>query len=116
MGGETQVEQDCIPPMAEAPKFDPPKGRVPVTVGMSSDTEGAIIRFTLDGTEPSSTSTQYESPITIDEPLTLKARAFKDGLEPSEVTKSEYPTGTRPKAVIVAGGGPYEVMSSGWQR
>jgi len=108
VGGETQVEQDCIPPMAEAPKFDPPKGRVPVTVGMSSDTEGAIIRFTLDGTEPTSTSAQYESPITIDEPLTLKARAFKDGLEPSEITKSEYLTGTRPKAIVVAGGGPYE--------
>ena len=108
IGGETQVEQDCIPPMAEAPKFDPPKGRVPVTVGMSSETEGAIIRFTLDGSEPTPTSTQYEAPISIEEPLTLKARAFKDGLEPSEVTKSDYLTGTRPKAIIVAGGGPYE--------
>ncbi len=108
VGGETQVEQDCIPPMAEAPKFDPPKGRVPVTVGMSTETEGAIIRFTLDGTEPTASSAQYESPITIDEPLTLKARAFKEGLEPSEATKSDYLTGTRPKAIIVAGGGPYE--------
>ena len=106
--GDVQVEQDCIPPRAEPPVFDPPKGRVPVTVGISSETEGAVIRFTLDGSDPTPTSTVYEAPLSIDKPASLKARAFKAGLEPSEVTTSAYLTGTRPKAIIVAGGGPYE--------
>ncbi|MDG1114008.1 MAG: Ig-like domain-containing protein, partial [Pseudomonadales bacterium] len=108
VGGSTQLEQDCIPPMAEAPRFDPSRGRVPVTVGMSSETDNAAIRYTLDGTDPTSNSTLYESPISVNEPSTLKARAFKTGLEPSKVSQSEYLTGTRPKAIIVAGGGPYE--------
>jgi hypothetical protein len=108
IGGATQIEQDCIPPMAEAPIFDPSSGRVPVTVSMTSATEGAVIRFTLDGSEPTAGSTVFESPISLTDPATLKAKAFKDGLEPSTTTKAEYKTGARPKAIIVAGGGPYE--------
>ena len=107
IGGDIRFEQDCIPPMAAPPVFDPPRGRVPVTVGITSATDGAVIRFTLDGSDPSVNSALYESPIQIDSPLTLTARAFKAGLEPSESRKAEYLTGSRPKAIIVAGGGPY---------
>ncbi|MBT6247162.1 MAG: tandem-95 repeat protein [Gammaproteobacteria bacterium] len=108
VGGATQVVQDCIPPMAEAPVLDPASGRVPVTVSMTSATEAAEIRFTLDGTEPTASSTLYSEPILIDIPGTIKARAFKNGLEPSDISQGEYLTSTRPKAIIVAGGGPYE--------
>ncbi|MDC0464970.1 chitobiase/beta-hexosaminidase C-terminal domain-containing protein, partial [Pseudomonadales bacterium] len=107
IGGDIRFEQDCIPPMAAPPVFDPPRGRVPVTVGITSATDGAVIRFTLDGSDPSVNSALYESPIQIDSPLTLTARAFKAGLEPSESRKADYLTGSRPKAIIVAGGGPY---------
>lgn len=106
--GVSSVEQDCIPPMAEKPVLSPASGRVPVTVSMTSATEGAVIRYTLDGSEPTESSTAFDAPITINDPATLKAKAFSDGLEPSETAKGEYLTGARPKAIIVAGGGPYE--------
>jgi hypothetical protein len=102
------VTQDCIPPQAIKPKLSPAKGRVPVTVAMASETEDAVIRYTLDGSLPTASSALYEGPITLEDPATLQAVAFKEGLEPSVVAKGEYLTGTRPKAIIVAGGGPYE--------
>ena len=102
------VVQDCIPPQALKPILSPAKGRVPVSVSIKSETEDAIIRYTLDGAVPTTSSALYEGPITLSEPATLQAVAFKEGLEESEVAQGEYLTGTRPKAIIVAGGGPYE--------
>jgi nicotinamidase-related amidase len=40
---------------------------------------GTTIRFTLDGTEPSATSTAYEKPISLTSTTTLRAKAFKSG-------------------------------------
>ena len=69
--------------------------------------EGTSIRYTTDGTEPtSSNGTDYTGPITIDETTTLRSRAFKTGLDPSNVKTATYlfiddilqqsPTGTPP--------------------
>lgn len=46
--------------------------------------EGALIRYTLDGSEPDETSEQYSEPLTIDESCTLCARAYRGELEPGE--------------------------------
>ena len=51
---------------------------------------GNIIRYTLDGSIPDSTSLEYKDPIQIDRSLTLKARSFKNGWLPSEVLTEEY--------------------------
>lgn len=59
------------------------------SVTLSCATEGADIYYTLDGTEPSSQSTKYESAITIDKTTTLKAIAIKDD-ETSDVLTEEY--------------------------
>ena len=48
-------------------------------------TKGAEIRYTLDGSEPTETSTLYESSLTLDKDCILKARAFKEGFEPSPI-------------------------------
>ena len=45
-------------------------------VTMASAAAGARIRFTLDGTEPGSQSTEYLRPFTIDRSVTIRARAF----------------------------------------
>ena len=54
-------------------------------VTMSSRTEGAAIRYTLDGSEPTEASLLYTEPFVITESCPIRARAFKDGFPPSPV-------------------------------
>lgn len=54
-----------------------------VNVTISSATEDAQIRFTLDGSEPTVGSTLYENALVITETTTVKARVFKGELDPS---------------------------------
>lgn len=60
------------------------------SVTLSCATEGASIYYTLDGTEPSESSTLYASAITIDETATLKAKAFKTDCNASETASADY--------------------------
>ena len=46
-------------------------------VTISCDTAGATIYYTTDGSEPTASSTAYTGPITINDPLTLRAVAVK---------------------------------------
>ncbi len=55
----------------------------PVAVDLASLTPGAVIRYTLDGSEPTEQSTCYERPFTVDRSLTIRARAFREGAAPS---------------------------------
>ncbi len=49
-------------------------------ISMKHQIPGTVIRYTLDGTEPdSSTSIVYKKPFTIDKNTNLQARAFKPG-------------------------------------
>ena len=41
--------------------------------------EGTILRYTLDGSEPTASSPVYSSPITINKTTTVRAKAFRDG-------------------------------------
>ena len=58
-------------------------------VEISCATVGAKIYYTLNGTDPTTSSTEYTGAITIDKTTTLKAIAFKDG-ESSNVATAEY--------------------------
>ena len=60
------------------------------TVTLSCATEGATIRYTTDGTTPTSTSTVYTNPITVAGSKTIKAYAQKDGMMDSGITTSIY--------------------------
>ncbi len=75
-----------------APTFDPAAGQViPGTkVAISCSTEGATIYYTLDGSEPTTASTLYTEPITIDKEMTVKAIAVKAGLDNSKVVEAVY--------------------------
>jgi hypothetical protein len=53
-------------------------------------TADAVIRYTLDGTEPTETSAVYSAPININSTTTLKAKAWKEGMEPSFVAAATY--------------------------
>ena len=59
------------------------------TVTMSCATAGATIRYTTDGTNPTSTSPVYSSAISITESKKFIAQAFKDGIQPSNMVSQQ---------------------------
>lgn len=62
-----------------------------ISVTFSCATEDAVLYYTLDGSEPNdSTSLEYVSNILLNETTTVKVRAYKDGLMPSEIAVGEY--------------------------
>jgi RHS repeat-associated protein len=59
------------------------------SVTLAADS-GAEIRYTLDASEPSPSSSLFGSPITIAATTTLRAKAFKAGFTPSEILTAQY--------------------------
>jgi formylglycine-generating enzyme required for sulfatase activity len=76
----------------EAPVFDPLGGTYTASqvVTVSCATPGATIRYTTNGIDPTSSSTLYTNPISINSTMTIKAEAFKDGWYPSQITTAAY--------------------------
>ena len=76
------------------PEFNPPSCLFhPTTnVAITCATSGATIRYTLDGSDPDATSPEFwaSSPIVVTADTTIKARAFKDGLNPSAIVTATY--------------------------
>ncbi|MBL7940445.1 MAG: CotH kinase family protein [Flavobacteriales bacterium] len=63
--------------------------------------EGATIRYTLDGTEPTAAhGSDYCAPLTIDRDLVVRARAFAPGRLPSKEFCSTYHLGDAPQEGI----------------
>jgi thiol-disulfide isomerase/thioredoxin len=79
-------------------------------VTLSTATPGASIRFTIDGSTPTSTTgTLYTGPIRVDRPMTIRAIVCKSGCADSPVFGGSYTiTGTRGPAAV----GSYDAMSS----
>ena len=76
-----------------APTFSPAAAAFTtdsVDVTLACATAGATIRYTLDGSEPTSSSTVYSAPITIDVSTTIKAKAFKSGYVASDTVSATY--------------------------
>ena len=74
------------------PVFSPSSGgaALPVTVTLSCTTTSAAIYFTTDGTVPDTNSTVYAAPLPLTDTTFLRARAFADGMDPSDVTNASY--------------------------
>lgn len=66
--------------------------RAGTLVRMDCAAEGAEIRYTTDGTEPTRSSALYkaDAPPAIDRSMTLKARAWHDDYRPSQVVERTY--------------------------
>lgn len=60
------------------------------SIELSCATDGASIYYTLDGTDPTTSSTLYNGAFTITETTTVKAIAVKDGLSDSEIASATY--------------------------
>lgn len=74
------------------PLFTPPSCLFyPSTnVTISCATAGATIRYTLDGSNPTESSTPYTGAITVSDDVTIKARAWKSGMNPSVIVTATY--------------------------
>jgi hypothetical protein len=53
--------------------------RKPIKVELRHADRDAVIRYTLDGSVPNNSALIYKVPIEISGPVTLRAKAFKDG-------------------------------------
>jgi alpha-tubulin suppressor-like RCC1 family protein len=61
-----------------------------VTVSLVTETPGATVRFTTDGSDPHAGAPVYSAPLLIETATVLRARAFAEGYEPSPVMTAEY--------------------------
>jgi hypothetical protein len=66
-------------------------------VTITDGTAGATIHYTLDGTDPTETSTTYINVFTLSATTTVKAKAWKAGMDPSPVVIAQFYKGTAPK-------------------
>ena len=57
---------------------------------LNCNTEGAIIYYTLDGTEPTEKSLKYEKPIIIKNNILIRAVAYKDGYTHSIISDFDF--------------------------
>jgi alpha-tubulin suppressor-like RCC1 family protein len=74
------------------------------TVTLSSSVAGATVRYTLDGSDPSATSTAYSAALTIDATTTVKARAFRTAWTDSDIKTITYTLKAVPPSFTPAGG------------
>lgn len=79
-------------PTVATPTFSPPGGTYssPQSVSLSCTTSGSTIKYTIDGSDPSESSTQYATPISVSSSTTIKAKGFKDGWTPSAIATALY--------------------------
>lgn len=87
------------PAATDAPRFTPAGGEVPAgtAVSISCATDGAVIYYTADGSEPTESSTVYTSAIVVEKAMTIKAFALKSGMKPSRVESASYTVKTAPQ-------------------
>lgn len=88
------IESLSGPPVLPPPKFSPAGGNFTksVTVVLKSE-PGATIRYTLDGTVPTTSDLLYEKPIELKDPTILRAKAFKSGFKKSITSEEIYQFG-----------------------
>jgi len=74
------------------PAFSPTPGKYKreQSVIISCGTEGAVIHYTTDGSEPTETSPVCDSPILISSSNTIKARSYLPGTDPSATATGEF--------------------------
>ena len=80
---------------AEKPAFNiagglyerPLEGSTAVTISVPAN---SVVRYTTDGTDPTEASQQYTGPIDVNKNTVIRARAFRDGVEPSQVVSQTY--------------------------
>ena len=80
------------PPKVDTPVISPAAGSftTPVQMTLQCKDPNAAVYYTTDGTPPSEASLLYKKPITLDQPVTIKARSFCDKKQASDVSQVHY--------------------------
>lgn len=86
------------------PTFSPVAGTYTEAqnVTIACTTDGATIHYTLDGTNPTTSSATYSTPIAISETTTMKAMAVKTGMTNSSVATATYTIQAAPTVITIA--------------
>lgn len=74
----------------------------PLSLSLSGSPADAIIRYTLDATEPNASSPVYSVPLTIDETTVVRARVFISGRLPGPVANRTYLIGSGHELPVVS--------------
>ena len=76
----------------ENPVIEPSGGTFATTqtITITCPTAGALIYYTFNGTNPTTASALYQTPFQISTDTTVKARAFKSGMNPSGIISESY--------------------------
>jgi len=79
-------------PVVATPSFNPNGGNHidPVNITLSTTTEEASIYYTLDGSIPDNTKSAYTAPFIVNSTTTVKAIAYKAGMDASSVGSATY--------------------------
>ena len=80
------------PPVLPPPSYSLPAGSYPkpIEVTLRNDVPGATVRYTLDGSRPTSSDATYDKPIRLTAPTTIRAKAFKPGFTKSITTQETF--------------------------
>ena len=70
-------------------------------ISLSTSTQDAEIRYTLDGSAPTQNSKLYTSPITISKGTVIRARTYRSGLIPSTPVSRTFLTGDQHTLPVV---------------
>jgi glucose/arabinose dehydrogenase len=99
---------------AARPQFNPAQGPVSnaAPIAVTSATPGAVIRYTLDGSDPDGASTPYATPIPFPAGQQMKARAFRAGFIDSDVALFHSAALSVEKFGLTSFGQPYLIWSS----
>jgi PKD repeat protein len=104
------------PTQVATPIISPPSGDYvnPIDVSITCGTEDATIYYTTDGSDPDESDTEYSTSFQISVSTTVKARAYKAGLDPSSIATNNYNFPTTVQVANIAelrsqsvGGGDY---------
>ncbi|MDR7071859.1 DUF6359 domain-containing protein [Fictibacillus barbaricus] len=91
---KTYTFVDSTPPLPQVEEItaSPAEGIVSKgsTITLASDTSDTDIYYTIDGSTPTTESTRYTEPITINEDITIKAIGVKEGLKNSDISTFAY--------------------------
>ena len=88
---DSEVAEAAYTIKMATPTFSPAEGTYDATQSVTlSSTAGATIYYTLDGTEPSTSSSVYSSALSITSTKTIKAYAVKASCTDSDVATATY--------------------------
>jgi len=93
VGGRVVAVENASAGVVSAPQFSPAAGtfNTSQSITITSGTSGASIRYTTNGTTPTSTTgTLYSGAFSLSSTTTLKAIAYKTGMTDSTVTTGVY--------------------------